>query len=359
MDMARQIERNHTMKTRHNNRRMDSLHADDPCTRGMNGPKQILMGVVLAAAAMVPYGTLAAGPAPVNLGSTAHFMILSGAAITSTGGGIINGDVGASPIAGSAIVLSPAQVNGTIYTVDATGPAGSVIAPALLTAAKGDLTTAYNDAAGRTPVPSGDYLNPNGGNIGSLNLGPGLYKFDATAYITGADVTLTGGADDVWIFQIGADLQVGSGIHVILAGGAQAKNIFWQVGTSSVIDTFAVFKGTILAAQAVTMKTSSTMEGRALAFTAGVTYNGQGSSLPSMPGTPRFTSISKTGTNLVTVTVVTTPNYLLTLQACPDLILTNWSPVASATPVASPWMYTDNTTTTTATQRYYRAYITY
>ncbi len=222
--------------------------------------------------------------APINLGSTINFAILAGAAITSTGGGIINGDVGASPIAGSAIGVPAAQVNGIIYAVDASGPAGSVVDPVLLTAAKGDLTIAYNDAAGRTPVPTGPFLNPNGGNLGGLNLVPGLYKFTSTALITGSDVTLTGGPDDVWIFQIASDLQLGSGIKVILAGGAQAKNIFWQVGTSAVLGTSSVFKGTIMADQSITMDTSSTMEGRALAFNGEVTFNGNGADLPVSDG---------------------------------------------------------------------------
>src|ERR1035437_2656840 len=267
---------------RPNQRVTCSMPAHDPRTLKVNGTKRIFMGLVLAGALMAPLGTLvAAGPAPVNLGSAAHFTILAGAAITTTGGGIINGDVGASPITGAAIHLTQAQVNGTIYAVDAAGPAGSVIDPALLLTAKGDLTTAYNDAAGRTPTPSGPFLNPGAGNIGGMKLVPGLYKFTSTAYITGSDVTLTGGPNDVWIFQTKEDLQVGSGIHVVLAGGAQARNIFWQVGSSAVLDTFSVFKGTIMAEEAITMKTSSTIEGRALAFTAGVTFNGTGGSLPS------------------------------------------------------------------------------
>src|SRR4051812_47479206 len=146
----------------------------------------------------------AAGPAPVDLRSTAPFAILSGAGITSTGGGTINGNVGASPIAGSAIGVTCAQVNGTIYAVDASGPACAVIDPTLLTAAKGDLTTAYNDAAGRSPTPTGPNLNPGlipgSGNIGGMNLAPGLYKFTTTALITGSDVTLTGGPGDVLVF---------------------------------------------------------------------------------------------------------------------------------------------------------------
>ncbi len=235
----------------------------------------------------VSFQTLSSdGPAPINLGTTANFTILAGAGITTTGGGMINGDVGASPIAGSAIGIPSSQVNGTIYCVDDSGPAGSVRDPDRLTIAKGDLTIAYNEARDRTPVPSGPFLNPQGGNIGGLNLVPGLYKFTGTALITGADVTLTGGPSDVWIFQIAADLQVGSGIKVILAGGAQARNIFWQVGTEAVLDTSSVFKGTILASQSVVMKTGSTMEGRALAFSAGVTFNGTGGDVPEENAAP-------------------------------------------------------------------------
>ena len=251
----------------------------------LNTTARILTSFLLAL--IISHQLSAAGLAPVNLRSTASFAILAGAGITTTGGGIVTGNVGASPITGAAIHLTQAQVNGTIYAVDNAGPAGSVMDPVMLTAAKGDLTIAYNDAAGRTPVPTGSYLNPGltpgAGNIGGMNLAPGLYKFTTTAYVTGSDVTLTGGADDVWIFQCAQDLQVGSGIQVILAGGAQAKNIFWQVGTSAVLDTSSVFKGTIIADQAITMKTSSTMEGRALAFSAGVTFNGVGMGVPAGP----------------------------------------------------------------------------
>jgi hypothetical protein len=326
-----------------------------------SGTKQLLMGLVLAAAFMAPLRTLlAAGPAPVDLGSAAHFTILAGAAVTTTGGGIVNGDVGASPITGAAIHLTQAQVNGTIYVVDAAGPAGSVIAPALLLAAKGDLTTAFNDAAGRTPVPSGPNLNPGlipgSGNIGGMNLAPGLYKFTGTALITGSDVTLTGGPDDVWIFQIAKDLEVGSTVHVILAGGAEARNIFWQVGTSAVIGTFAVFKGTIMSDQAITMNTTSTMDGRALAFTAGVTFNGDVGDLPA-PEAAIFTGISRTTTN-ATVVLNTTPYFLATLQSSPDLSPPNWTTIATNTPVTRPWTFTDTNATATVPQIFYRAFIT-
>jgi len=315
--------------------------------------------VVALAGALValPRTSGAAGPAAVDLGSAAHFTILAGAAITTTGNGIIRGDVGASPITGSAIHLTQAQVDGTIYAVDASGPAGSVIAPSLLTTAKGDLTTAFNDAAGRTPVPSGPFLNPGVGNIGGLNLVPGLYKFTSTASIAGSDLTLTGGPDDVWIFQIASDLEVGSMVHVILAGGAQARNIFWQVGSSATIGTFAVFKGTILADQAITMNTTSAMDGRALAFSAGVTFNGDVGTVPT-PAAPVFTGISRSVPNSVTVVLTTTPFFLLTLQSSPTLSPPNWTTIATNTPLNSSWTFTDTNALATASQRFYRAFIT-
>jgi len=262
----------------------------------LNPATRILTALLLALA--IPQQLAAAGPAPVNLLSTAGFVILSGAAITTTGGGIINGNIGASPIAGSAIGVTCAQVNGTIYAVDASGPPCAVINPSLLTQAKSDLTTAYNDAAGRT-VPTA--TNPGGGNLGGLSLAPGLYKMTTSTLITGSDLTLAGGPNDVWIFQCAQDLQLGSGIKVILTGGAQANNVFWQVGTSAVLGTFSVFNGTILASQAITMDTSSTMNGRALAFSAGVTFNGNGATLP-VTGTNGLTGIAvqePAGTNLV------------------------------------------------------------
>lgn len=317
------------------------------------------MGLAIAAGIAIPLTTLeAAGPAPVYLGAASNFTILSGAAITTTGGGTINGDVGASPISGSAILVTDSQVNGTIYAVDASGPAGSVINSELLLAAKGDLKTAFNDAAGRSPIPSGPFLNPGAGNLGGLTLAPGLYKFTGTAMITGSDLTLTGGPDDVWIFQIADDLQVGSSVHVTLAGGAQARNIFWQVGTSAVIGTFAVFKGTILADQAITMKTSSTMDGKALASSAGVTFNGDvgGNQITLEP--PVFTSISRTSAGAVTLVLSTSPFYLLTLQTSTTLLPGSWRTIASDTPVSSPWTYVHSATLATGPKRFYRAFVT-
>jgi hypothetical protein len=314
--------------------------------------------LIFAAVLVLPHHKLvAAGPPPVDLGSAARFTILSGASITTSGSGIINGDVGASPIAGSAIAVTQSQVNGTIFAVDSTGPPGSVMNPTLLSIAKGDLTIAYNSAAGRTPVPTGPNLNPGAGNIGGANLIPGLYKFTSGALITGANLTLTGSSDDVWIFQIATSLGVGSNIHVLLEGGAQPRNIFWQVGTSATIGTFAVFKGTIMADQAIIMGTGSTLDGRALAFTAGVTYNGEIESLP-IPKVPVFTNISRASGGAVTVTLKTTPYYLLTLQTSIDMLPDSWTMVTTATPQIDIWEYTHPANLATGPKRFYRAFLT-
>ena len=230
------------------------------------------LGAMLTVALMVPAAAVSQSPAPVNLRSTEGFAILAGSLISNVPTSAVTGDIGLSPAAGSNITgFGPTEVTGTIYTVDATGPAGSVPAATMLTAAQGDLTTAYNDAVGRTPVPTGTFLNPGSGNIGGLSLVAGLYKFTGSALITGSDVTLTGSATDVWIFQIAADLNVGSGIQVILAGGAKAANIFWQVGTSATLGTTSVFKGTIMADQSISLSTGARLDGRALARIAAVT----------------------------------------------------------------------------------------
>jgi hypothetical protein len=112
-----------------------------------------------------------------------------------------------------------------------------------------------------------------------------------------------------------------------------------------------------MANQAIVMNTSSTMDGRAMSFTAEVTFNGEGGSLPT-PEAPIFTNISITPTNSVTVVLSTTPYFLLTLQASPNLSLTNWTTIATNTPITSPWTFTDTNVMATVPHRFYRAFLT-
>jgi hypothetical protein len=131
-----------------------------------------------------------------------------------------------------------------------------------LTAAIADKGTAYTDAAGRAP----DYTEIGAGNIGGLNLGPATYKW-GTGVLIPTNVTLTGGPNDVWIFQIAQGLTVSSGVHIILAVGALAKNVFWQTFAAADLGTTSQFNGVILSKTSIAMKTGASINGRLLAGT--------------------------------------------------------------------------------------------
>ena len=130
-----------------------------------------------------------------------------------------------------------------------------------------DLTTAYNaynDAAGRTP-----FTTITGDTLGGLNIGPGVYRGGALS-LTGT-ITLTGNADDIWIFQAASTLNTSTGSQIILSGGARAANVYWQVGSSATLVASSVFKGNIMAYASITFGTGAALEGRALAQTETVT----------------------------------------------------------------------------------------
>jgi hypothetical protein len=152
-----------------------------------------------------------------------------------------------------------AQLTGKIYAADMADPT-----PINLTTSVNNMITAYNDAAGR---PTPDFSELATGNIGGRTLLPGLYKWTNTVTIP-SDVTLSGGADDVWIFQIAGNLTQSSAVNMILSGGAQASNIFWQVAGEVTVGTTAHFEGIILCQTGITLQTGASMNGRALAQTA-------------------------------------------------------------------------------------------
>lgn len=198
--------------------------------------------------------------ATVALGGAANFAVLAGSAISSTGATTITGDLGLSP--GSSVGgFPPGILVGTQHVND-------IIA----NQAKLDLTAAYNDAAGRTAT---DIVTLSG-NIGGLTLTPGLYKSTSSLAISSGDLTLNaqGNPSAVFIIQIASTLTTTSGRKVILSGGALASNIFWQVGTSATFGTTSVFKGNILAMQAITFNTGATLDGKALARNSAIVMAG-------------------------------------------------------------------------------------
>jgi len=211
------------------------------------------------------------GPAAVNLRSAGNFVILSKAGISTTGTTSIVGNIGVSPIAATAItgfglILDHSNtfsrsslVTGKVYAADYAAPT-----PTMLTTAVSDMQTAYTDAAGRT-LPN--FTELGAGNIGGLTLRPGLYKWSSAVTIP-TNVTLSGGENDVWIFQIAQTLGISSGKQVILSGDAKAKNIFWQVAGVTTLGTTSRFNGNILSQTAIVLQTGARLNGRALAQTA-------------------------------------------------------------------------------------------
>lgn len=217
---------------------------------------------------------IAAGPAPVNLRTAGDFVLLTKTGITNVATSAITGNIGASPITAAAMDnVFCSEITGTIYGSDAayTGsgdvscfagaaPDNTLVANAVL-----DMGTAYADAAGRTTP---DFTELGEGDISGMTLDPGLYKW-GTGVLISTDVTLSGGPNDVWIFQIAGDITQANAASILLAGGALPKNIFWQVGggTGVAIGTTAVFQGVILAEKAVNLNTGATVNGRLLSQT--------------------------------------------------------------------------------------------
>jgi hypothetical protein len=209
--------------------------------------------------------------APVDLRSAEQFTILSKAGITNTGETSIFGNLGVSPIASTAITgfaleldsegrfSTSSLVSGKIYAADYAPPT-----PSMLTTAIGDMHTAYLDAEGRTD-PRVTELGA--GNIGGRTIKPGLYKWSSNVIIPD-DVVLSGRINSVWIFQIAGTLSLSAGKRIILRDGAQAKNVFWQVGGATTIRTTAVFNGNILGRTKVVLMTGARLNGKAFAHTA-------------------------------------------------------------------------------------------
>ncbi len=233
----------------------------------------IVMLLAITLVSAVPaYAAPQKGPqAVVRLGSAGDFVILAKSGISTTGTTAIIGDIGVSPIAATAITGFGLIMNASNQFSTSSLVTGKVYAavyavptPVKMTTAVSDMQIAYTNAAGRK-LP--DFTELGGGNIGGKTLTPGLYKW-GTGVIIPTNVTLSGGNNDVWIFQIAQTLTVSNGVHVNLSGGAQAKNIFWQVAGKTTLGTTSVFNGNILDQTAIVLNTGAKLNGRALAQTA-------------------------------------------------------------------------------------------
>jgi hypothetical protein len=202
---------------------------------------------------------------PVSLGGAGNFAILSKSGITDVYASAITGDVGTSPITGAALLLTCGEVKGKIYVVDAAGPQPCAVNDATtLTTAIGAMEIAYRDAQGRV---SPDFTELGAGEIGGLTLAPGLYKW-GTGLLISTDVTLAGGPDDVWIFQVAGTMNQANATRMTLTGGAQAKNVFWQVAGKVTVGTSAHLEGVVLAKTLIAVNTRASVSGRLLAQTA-------------------------------------------------------------------------------------------
>ena len=215
-----------------------------------------------ATTAMVGVGLVAGTPvasaaqSTVGLGTATSFAVLAGSTVTNTGPSIITGDLGVSP--GAAVTgFPPGLVNGVQHKADA-----------VALQAQSDLTTGYNDAAGRTPPTAVS------SDLGGQRLVAGVYKAAGPLGLTGT-LTLDAQNDpnSVFIFQAGSTLITASNSTVNLVNGASPCNVFWQVGSSATLGTGTTVVGSILALTSASLKTGATVNGRILARNGAVTLD--------------------------------------------------------------------------------------
>jgi len=207
---------------------------------------------------------------PVDLRTADPFAILGKTGISTSPISNITGDIGVSPIDSTAITgfsliadasgtfSTSSQVVGKVYASDYAAPT-----PSFMTTVIGDMELAYADAASRTP----DFIELHAGDLSGKTLVPGVYKY-STDVIINTDVTLSGSATDVWIIQIAGSLSEAANVSVILAGGALAENVFWQVAGATAIGVSAHFEGTILCMTGIALGTSATVNGKLFSQTA-------------------------------------------------------------------------------------------
>jgi hypothetical protein len=220
-------------------------------------------GTTSAAASHGARALVGANPTAPSLGMARSYVVLGASAVTSTGGTAIKGDLGVSSPGISPTGLAPGAVTGTTHSGDASSAQ-----------AQGRLTPAYNFLAAKTCATP-----LTGEDLGGRTLTQGVYCFTSSAQLTGR-LTLNGDANSVFIFKVASTLNTASNSSVVMTGGSQARNVYWQVGSSASLGTDTAFKGNILALTSVSMATGASLSGRALARNGAVTLDGNAISMP-------------------------------------------------------------------------------
>jgi len=291
---------------------------------------------------------LAAGPAAIDLGSSDGFVILSKTGISTTGTTSVVGDIGVSPaeatyITGFGLILPDASAYSTssLVTGKVYAPSYAVPTPSNISTAVSDMETAYTDGAGRSLSAITEL---GAGNIGGMTLAPGLYKW-STGLTIPTDLTLSGSANDVWIFIVAQNLDISSDTEVILSGGAKANNVFWVVAGQTTIDTDATFNGNILDQTAIVLNTGATLNGRALAQTA-VTLDANDVTIPSGSSSNSITTTVVSGNINAGASVTSSPSVTLALSArnATQMMISNDADFTGASweayTTSKPWVLT-------------------
>jgi len=249
--------------------------------------------------------TASAAPVAVGLGTAGSFAVLAGTTITNTGPTTITGDLGVSP--GSAFTGdTDVTASGSIHKADA-----------VALRAQNDLSTAYNTAAGAKPPTaiSADLVG--------MTLKPGVFNSASSVALSGV-LTLDAAGDPnaVWIFQAASTLITASGSKVVMLNGAQACNVYWQVGSSATLGTGSTFKGTILALTSITLTTAAKVDGRVLARNGAVTMD--------------TNTITRSACTTGTTAPTTRASSSATSSSATRPSTSSPSPATNATPTATP-----------------------
>ncbi len=248
----------------------------------------------------------------ISLGTAGNFAVLGGSTITNTGSTVLNGDLGLTP--GTSVTgFPPGTVSASQHITDAVAAQGQT-----------DLVTAYNAASGQTGAVTVS------GDLGGRTLTPGVYNSASSLGLTG---TLTldgeGNPNAVFVFQMGSTLTTASGSNISLINGAQACNIFWQVGSSATLGTNSNFLGTLMALTSITATTGASINGRLLARNGAVTLDTNSVTKPvcNLAVTP-----TPTPPPVQTPTPTLTPTPAATPVVTPTLPKTGFNPSATNLP---------------------------